>query len=46
MLGGVKTEGEWSVLVLDSFTTQIMSNICGVSDLLDFGVSRKYILHI
>eukprot|EP00890_Picochlorum_soloecismus_P006131 jgi/Picsp_1/6519/NSC_03863-R1_sm sec1-family protein len=39
MLGGVKTEGEWSVLVLDSFTTQIMSNICGVSDLLDFGVS-------
>jgi syntaxin-binding protein 1 len=39
MLGSVKEEGEWSVLFLDSFTTQIMSNICGISDLLDYGIS-------
>ena len=39
MLGGLKVEGTWSILLLDSFTTQIMTNICGVSDLLDYGVS-------
>lgn len=40
MLGSVKgRDGEWSVLYLDSFTTQIMSNICGISDLLDYGIS-------
>jgi syntaxin-binding protein 1 len=41
MLGSVKVEGQWSVLLMDNVTTQIMSNICGVSDLLDYGISRK-----
>lgn len=40
MLGSVKEDGEWAVLLLDKFTTRIMSNICGISDLLDYGVSR------
>lgn len=44
MLGGLKVEGTWSVLVLDSFTTQMLSNVCGVSDLLDYGVSRTLLL--
>eukprot|EP00889_Picochlorum_renovo_P002563 jgi/Picre1/29593/NNA_004978.t1 len=39
MLGSVKEDGEWAVLLLDKFTTRIMSNICGISDLLDYGVS-------
>lgn len=41
MLGSVKVEGQWSVLLMDNITTQIMTNICGVSDLLDYGISRK-----
>lgn len=41
MLGSVKAEGAWSVLLLDSITTQIMTNVCGVSDIMDYGVSRK-----
>jgi hypothetical protein len=44
MLGSVKVEGQWSVLLMDNVTTQIMTNICGVSDLLDYGISRKYLL--
>jgi len=39
MLGSVKEDGDWAVLLLDTFTTRIMSNICGISDLLDYGVS-------
>ncbi|KAL4529037.1 hypothetical protein Ndes2526B_g06871 [Nannochloris sp. 'desiccata'] len=39
MLGSVKVEGQWSVLLMDNITTQIMTNICGVSDLLDYGIS-------
>lgn len=39
MLGSVREEGHWSVLLLDRFTTRIMSNVCGISDLLDYGVS-------
>jgi hypothetical protein len=40
-LGSVKTEGQWAVLLLDAVTTQIMTNICGVADLLEYGISRK-----
>lgn len=39
MLGGLRVEGQWSVLLLDDITTQIMTNICGVADLLDYGIS-------
>ena len=42
MLSSVKVEDQWSVLVLDNVTTQIMTNICGVSDLLDYGVSCAF----
>ena len=42
MLGGVKIENQWSILLLDRLTTQIMSSIAGVSNLLDYGVSRKF----
>lgn len=41
MLGSVKVEGEWSVLLMDSVTTHIMSNVCGVADVLDYGISRE-----
>lgn len=44
MLGSVKVEGQWSVLLMDNVTTHIMTNICGVSDLLDYGISRKHLL--
>ena len=46
MLGSVKVEGQWSVLLMDNITTQIMTNICGVSDLLDYGISRKRLLDL
>lgn len=39
MVGGIRASGKWSVLVLDNVTTQIMTNVCGVADLLDYGVS-------
>lgn len=43
MLGSVQGRGEatsqYAILYLDSFTTQILSNICGISDLLDYGIS-------
>lgn len=42
MLGSVRDASgpnQWSVLVLDPVTTRIMSNVCGISDILDYGVS-------
>lgn len=42
MLGGIKQEGQWAVLLLDGMTTQIISNVCGVSDVLDYGISREF----
>lgn len=41
MLGGAKDAGgvEWSVLILDPFTTKIMSNACRISEILDYGIS-------
>lgn len=41
MLGNLKKESQWSTLLLDAVTTQIMSNICGVAELLEYGISRK-----
>ena len=41
MLGSVKVEGQWSVLLMDNVTTQIMTNVCGVADLMDYGISCK-----
>jgi syntaxin-binding protein 1 len=43
MLGSVSSQTSssqsYSILYLDGFTTQILSNICGISDLLDYGIS-------
>jgi syntaxin-binding protein 1 len=42
MLGSVNQEtgpNQWSVLALDRVTTNIMSNIAGISDILDYGIS-------
>ena len=43
MLGSVQqhraSSQSYAILYLDSFTTQILSNVCGISDLLDYGVS-------
>jgi syntaxin-binding protein 1 len=39
MLGGVKREGEWGVLLLDAVTTQVVSSVAGVADVLDYGIS-------
>lgn len=42
MLGSVNQEtgpNQWSVLALDRVTTTIMSNIAGISDILDYGIS-------
>lgn len=39
MLGSVQSSSSYAILYLDSFTTQVMSNICGISDLLDYGIS-------
>lgn len=43
MLGGVRQEtgGQWGVLVLDEMTTKVMSSVAGISDIMDFGVSRE-----
>ena len=40
MLGTVK-DTEWSVLIMDGVTTRVMSSICRISEVLDYGVSRK-----
>ncbi len=40
VLGNVK-DTEWSVLIMDSITTPVMSNICRISEILDYGVSRE-----
>lgn len=42
MLGSVQAKAgpiQWSVLVLDRVTTSIMSNMAGISDILDYGIS-------
>ncbi|PSC68723.1 SM Sec1-family [Micractinium conductrix] len=41
MLGSVRDQagGAWCVLVMDSVTTKVLSNVAGVSDVMDFGVS-------
>ena len=44
MLGSVRDQsgaGAWSVLVLDAITTKVLSNVCGVSDVMEYGVSRE-----
>lgn len=40
MLGSVK-DTEWSVLIMDAVTTRVMSSICRISEILDYGVSCK-----
>lgn len=41
MLGSVRDQsgGAWSVLVLDAVTTKVLSSVCKISDIMDFGVS-------
>lgn len=41
MLGSVASSipNQWSVLLMDDATTHILSRICGISDVLDYGVS-------
>lgn len=41
MLGSVK-DTEWSVLIMDVVTTRVMSSICRISEILDYGVSREF----
>jgi hypothetical protein len=43
MLGSVRDAagGAWSVLVLDPTTTKVLSNVAGVADIMDYGVSRE-----
>ena len=43
MLGSVASSipNQWSVLLMDDATTHILSRICGISDVLDYGVSRE-----
>lgn len=38
MLGSVK-DTEWSVLIMDAVTTKVMSSVCRISEVLDYGVS-------
>ena len=40
MLGNVK-DTEWSVLIMDTTTTPVMSSVCRISEILDYGVSCK-----
>ena len=40
VLGNVK-DTEWSVLIMDTTTTPVMSSVCRISEILDYGVSRK-----
>jgi syntaxin-binding protein 1 len=44
MLGSVRDQsgGVWSVLVLDAVTTKVMSRVCRISDIMDFGVSCEH----
>ena len=41
MLGSVRDQsgGAWAVLVLDPTTTKVLSNVCGVADIMEYGVS-------
>lgn len=44
MLGSIqganrRESNKYAILYLDAFTTQILSNICGIADLLDYGIS-------
>ena len=32
---------EWSVLIMDTTTTPVMSSVCRISEILDYGVSCK-----
>jgi syntaxin-binding protein 1 len=43
MLGSVRDQsgGAWSVLVLDTVTIKVLSSVCKISDIMDFGVSRE-----
>lgn len=41
MLGSVK-DTEWSVLIMDVVTTRVMSSICRISEILDYGVSCEF----
>ncbi len=43
MLGGVRDEtgGQWAVLVMDSMTTKVMSSVAGISDIMDYSISRE-----
>ena len=43
MLGTVRDEtgGQWAVLVLDAMTTKVMSSVAGISDIMDFSISRE-----
>ncbi len=38
VLGNVK-DTEWSVLIMDTTTTPVMSSVCRISEILDYGVS-------
>ena len=38
MLGKVN-DGDWSVLVMDPGSTKLMSAVCRVSEILNFGVA-------
>ena len=40
VLGNVK-DREWSVLIMDTTTTPVMSSVCRISEILDYGVSRE-----
>ena len=37
--GRHESSNKYAILYLDAFTTQILSNICGIADLLDYGIS-------
>lgn len=45
MLGSVRDQagGAWCVLVMDPVTTKVLSNVAGVSDVMDYGVSREWL---
>lgn len=44
MLGSVRdsTGGQWGVLVLDNMTTKVISSVAGISDILDYSISRMF----
>lgn len=45
MLGSVRDQagGSWCVLVMDAVTTKVLSNVAGVSDVMDYGVSCEWL---